>query len=591
MIDTIRAQMAQNGIDWLIVFSDDPHLSEYTAKCDKYREAISHFTGSAGTLLISANEAYLWTDMRYHIQASAQLDGSNITLMKYGMPDVESYEDFLRSHIWDGMTLGFDLMTASYETYLNLRQKLPESVDIVDAHGILRSCVKMPKRSFNPIEAVPDEYLGKSTAKKIEFIRNRICQKYISDESYTYILSDLASQMWLLGLRGSDIDYVPVAYSYTMITSYGVTVYMNKESLSAEAVSKLDDEGIKAEQYSQFYDRLDDIATDVVVADPVFNNSRLLSSFDERGMLIECDDTVLIPKAFKNSVETEGMISAHTDDAVTMIKFIRKIKEMAAKNILTDELSVKKMLDSMRIKRGCDTLSFETICAYAENAAIVHYAVNESSSKKIESRGFLLVDSGGQYKFRGTTDITRTISLGPLTDEQKRAYTTVLKGNLALMGTVFPEGFKGTMLDAIAEKPLWDGGYYCGHGIGHGVGCYLSVHESEARISRNPSKREVTFHPGIIISNEPGIYIEGQFGIRLENLLLVTRADPVEGHNMCRFTPLTLVPFDNESIDVSMLSDKELSILNDYNAMILEKCSPLLTEDEVKWLKENIDIK
>ncbi|MBR6159727.1 MAG: aminopeptidase P family N-terminal domain-containing protein, partial [Lachnospiraceae bacterium] len=395
MLEKIREAMRSENIDWLVVFSKDPHLSEYTARCDKYREAVSGFTGSAGTVVISENEAYLWTDMRYHLQASIELKDSGIFLMKYGLPSVPSMEDFLCEHIWDGQTLAFDLMTVSASRYRELKKRLPATVDIVDAHKLLRSCVEMPKRSFGEIVPVPDEMSGKSIAEKLDALRRMISKRYVNDESYTYVLSDLMSQMWLLNIRGCDIEYVPVAYSYTMITAYDVTVFVSRKSLSDEAKEKLQDQGINIKEYSTFYESLKDIATDVVLADPQFNNCRVLLQALDEGIFRECDDTVLIPKALKNDAEIKGMKSAHLKDAVTMIRFIKKLKEMAAEGSLTDEFSIGAMLDDMRLGGGCSSLSFETICAYADNCAIVHYGVTKEASKPVKSRGFLLVDSGG----------------------------------------------------------------------------------------------------------------------------------------------------------------------------------------------------
>lgn len=584
MLDKIREAMRFDNIDWLIVFSNDPHLSEYTAKCDKYREAISGFTGSAGTLVISESEAYLWTDMRYHLQAEIELRDTGITLMKYGIPKVPSLVDFLGEHIWDGQTVAFDFMTVSFSGYKEIAKRLPASASIKDAGKLLKSTVDMPKRSFDKIVAMPDSAAGKGVTEKLEAVRKLIRKKYVNEESYTYIISDLMSQMWLLNLRGKDIEYVPVAYAYTMITAYDVTLFVNRKCLDDDIKKVLEEAGIRICEYHTFYGALSDIATDIILADPLSVNSRILLGADEEGIFTECDDTILIPKAYKNTAETEGMISAHKKDAVIMIRFIKKLKEMADTGSLTDEYSVGAMLDGMRLEGGCSSLSFETICAYADNGAIVHYGVTKETSKPIESRGFLLVDSGGQYEFEGTTDITRTISLGKLTDEERSVYTTVLKGNLRLMDMTFPEGFEGTMLDAIAEQPLWDMGYYCGHGIGHGVGHNLSVHESEIRISRRSLEREVVFRPGAVVSNEPGIYLEGKFGVRLENLLLTIPAEPVDGHKMCAFRPLTLVPFDSEAIDHTMLTDKEEKILSDYNDLILKTIVPLLDDETAKWL-------
>ncbi len=582
--------MADAGIDYFIVFSKDAHLSEYTGDCDRYRAVISGFTGSAGTLVVSADEAFLWTDMRYHIQAERQLSGTGISLMKYGLPGVASFEDYICDHIWDGMTVAFDFMTASYEKYTSLAGRLPKSVSVIDGHDILISSADMPKRVFEGISCVPVDKAGVSVSEKLAKLRETVRKRYVNDESYTYIMSDLTSIMWLFNLRGRDIDYVPVAYSYAAITEYEATLYIARRKLSKEASENLEEQGARTSEYSTFYESLRDTATDIVLADPFTNSCRVIKNFDEEGIYRECDDTVLIRKAVKNGAETEGMKSSHIKDAVTMIKFLRRIKELAAENDLPDEYSAGAMLDDMRLHGGCSSLSFETICAYGDNAAIVHYGVRKETSKKLEPKGFLLVDSGGQYQYEGTTDITRTIPLGPLTDEEKRGYTAVLIGNLRLMNMVFPAGCEGTLLDAIAEQSLWENGYYCGHGIGHGVGCNLSVHESEARIGRRTQEREITIRPGVVVSNEPGVYIEGSFGVRLENLLLTVPDKPIDGHPMCRFEALTLVPFDSSAVDLSMMSEKEISFLKGYHHLIWETVSPHLDESDRMWLKEYIDI-
>ncbi len=583
--------MYENDVDWFIVFSQDEHLSEYTSESDRYLAALSGFTGSAGTLVVSSEEAYLWTDSRYWVQGSGQLEGSGITLMKQGMASVASVEDFLAAHIWDGQTLSFDLRTVSYSYYSKLTGRLPGSVYVTDGAEILRSSVEdMPKREFSGIVAVPVEKAGIITDDKLKALRDKIAKRYVSDESWTYILSDLTSIMWLFNLRGSDISYVPVAYSFARITAYGADIYLRRDRLSEDAKKALEESGIRIKEYSQFYTDLSDIATDIVLADRYYNNAKILQAFDEEGLLTDCSDPYLIPKAYKNGAERTGMISAHFRDAAVMIRFIRYVKDLAAKGELPDEYDLGKELDRRRIESGCKMLSFKTICAYGSDSAIVHFIAHKETAKKIKPRGFLLVDSGGQFEFEGTTDITRTISLGNVTAEEKKVYTTVLKGHLRLMNAVFPQGFKGALLDGIAETPLWSKGYFCGHGIGHGVGCYLSVHESEARIGRSSSEREVAFFPGVVVSDEPGIYLEGKFGVRIENLLLCEKAESIDGYEMCRFAPLTLVPYDKESIDLELLDEKERAVLDDYNKLIMEKISPDLSDDEKQWLKEYTDL-
>ncbi len=584
--------MRENCIDWFMVFSSDEHLSEYTSESDRYLAAITGFTGSAGTLLCGQDEAYLWTDSRYFVQGADQLKGTGISLMKSGLPKVPKIEDFLKDHVWDGQVVSFDMKTVSYERYTALTKRLPASVTVTDGSDILKKSVSsMPKRAFSKIDAVPEDDAGKSTEEKLDRLRDRIRNRYVSEDSYTYILSDLPSIMWLFNIRGCDINYVTVAYSYAMIDQYCAKLFVSRKNISEEASSKLKETGVILKEYSQFYNDLKDISTDVILADPYANNSRIITTCADAARIVECCDPYLIPKAYKNAAEVRGMKESHLKDAATMIRFIKKVKEMAKEGTLPNEYDMGKMLDTMRIEGGAEALSFKTICAYKENSAIVHFIAHEKTAKDIRPEGFLLVDSGGHYRFKGTTDITRTISLGTVTDEEKKVYTTVLKGNLRLMNLIFPQGYKGALLDMAAEEPLWNEGYFCGHGIGHGVGCYLSVHESEARISRREGDREIDILPGVVVSDEPGVYLEGRFGVRLENLLLVEKSDPIDGYAMCRFKPLTLVPFDRESIDVSLLSETEMDVLRKYNEMIFDEVGPMLEESEQLWLKEIIDIK
>ena len=592
MINELRRLMTEECIDFFVVTMNDEHLSEYTSQSDRYIAALTGFNGSAGTLVVSQEEALLFTDSRYHVQAANELDGTEVSLMKQGLPDVPSPEEYLSGHIWEGQKIAIDLRTLSYERYRSLVGKLPSSIEVCDGAGVLkRAVLGLPNREFGDICQVPDEYAGRSTADKIGSLRKRIRKHYVTEDSYTYIVSDLPSVMWLMNIRGCDISHVPVAYSYAVVTPFTATLYARKDKLPGALSDMLSDAGVMIREYSCFYQDIEDIATDVLVADPFANNAKILEKADREGMLTECSDPVLIPKAYKNDSEIKGIKNAHIKDAITMIRFIRMIKEAAKEGTLPDEYELGMTLDDMRIKGGSEGPSFSTICAYSDNSAIVHYVAEKDSAKMLRPEGFLLVDSGGQYRFEGTTDITRTIALGDLSDEEKKVYTTVLKGNLRLMDTVFPQGFKGAFLDGIAEEPLWSAGFFCGHGIGHGVGCYLSVHESEARISRNEGKREVALLPGVVVSDEPGIYIEGKFGVRLENLLLVERAPDTDGHRMCRFSPLSLVPFDSDAIKTDMLSDRELEILRKYNRMILDRIGPELDEETLLWLKENIDIK
>ena len=584
--------MLKNNTDWFVVYSEDPHLSEYTSPCDRYREALSGFDGSAGVLVIGPDNTLLFTDSRYYVQAGHQLEGTGINLMKYGMPDVPSPEYYLADHVWDGQSIAIDMKTVSFERFNELRRKLPDSVEITDGNKMLREAAgsSIGSRVFGPIDKMPEAAAGKSAEVKLNLVRKKLSALCRTDESYTYIISDLTSVMWLFNLRGCDITHVPVAYSYAVITGCSASLYVSRKNLGEECTGYLNDMGVSVKEYSCFYGDLEDIATDIVIADPAKNNASILNRFDEDNILKNCSDTRIIGKAVKNKAEISGMRSAHLKDAIVMIRFIKTVKEMAKEGRLPDEYELGLMLDDARLKGGCCDVSFETICAYGKNSAIVHYSAGKDTASPVDPSGFLLVDSGGQYRFEGTTDITRTISLGQITDEEKKVYTTVLKGHLRLMGMIFPEGYKGSLIDSAAELPLWEAGYYCGHGIGHGVGHFLSVHESEARISRAESEKENPFFPGVIVSDEPGVYIEGRFGVRIENLLLTVKSHDIEGHKMCAFEPLSLVPFDKESIDPELLDEKETAVLKRYYDQIEEKILPLLDDKERLWLKENIDI-
>ncbi len=578
--------MKDNDIDWFVVFSRDEHLSEYTGESDRYIRSLTGFTGSAGTLVVGAEGAWLWTDSRYHIQAENQLRGKDIELMRSGIPGVLTMEDFLSEHVWDGQRIAMDLKTVSFFDYSRLQKKIPFSAETVDGEDILKASKKMPSRVCNEIVPVPANRCGKSALDKLEGVRKKIKKEFPQTESYTYLISDLTSVMWLFNLRGSDIAHVPVAYSYAAITPYSASLYIHRKQLTKEASDALEEAGIIVKEYSRFYKELDDIATDIVFADSNRNNTRIIRPFEENQMFTACSDPSFITKSVKCDSEIAGMKSAHQKDAVTMIRFIKLIKEMASNGELPNEYELGKILDKKRLENGCSDTSFDTICAYGPNSAIVHYVASEKDCSPVSSKGFLLVDSGGQYMFEGTTDITRTISLGEVCDEEKRVYTTVLKGNLRLMDAIFPEGCEGTLLDAVAEQPLWENGYFCGHGIGHGVGCNLSVHESEARISRRTGSGEIPITSGVIISDEPGVYLEGKFGVRIENLLLAVKSDTIGKNRMCSFKPLTLVPYDSESIDSDMLDEKEKDMLMRYNRLIIEKICPLLTGEEAEWLEE-----
>lgn len=586
----VRENMAKNQLDWLIVFMADPHLSEFISSCDAVVEEISGFSGSNGTLLISDNECFLWTDSRYFIQAKAELEGSEIILMKDGEENVPSLPEFLENHIWEGHRIGFDFKCISCLKYKKIIDLCPESVEIEDAGKVIRDSRKEKSpRSFHKISNVIDSSAGMGIPEKLESIRKNIRKKYVKDDekSYSYIISDLSSVMWIFNLRGSDIDYVPVAYSYAVINNYSATLYVCRKYLSDEARIKLNSASVITKEYSSFYGDLQEIASDCVLLDRSTSNSAIDSAVSEISDVIYSSDYEIIRKFIKNSVEIEGMKKAGIKDGVVMCRFIKMVKEMASENSLTDEYSVGKKLDEMRLNSSACALSFETICAYGPNAAIVHYEANEDVHSDIKPSGFLLVDSGGQYEFEGTTDITRTICLGELSNEEKTAYTAVLKGNLRLMNLVFPHELRGENIDVIAKMPIWSAGYDFYHGTGHGIGCFLEVHESPVCIKSSISRERIispVFEEGMILSDEPGIYVEEKFGVRLENAILVVDKSE-KGRKMLGFEPISYAPFDLDAVNISEMSPKDILMLNNYHKTVYDVISPHLNEDEKIWLQ------
>lgn len=586
-IKALRDNMLINNIDWCVIYSADPHMSEYLGQSDKARQYFSGFTGSAGTLLVGQEETLLWTDSRYYVQAESELNGSGITLMKDGLATTPSVAEYLSSVVWEGQNVGLDLKTVSIDEYNDICERIPDSSIIVDAASVIsKSWQDKPKRIFHPITVVEDDVAGKSTQDKLSEVR-QLLEETLTDKdaSYTYIVTDLCKIMWILNIRGTDIEYVPVAYSYMTIDRYSTVLYCNKKNIDKITADILSERGVIVKEYGNFYRELEGIATDICILDYKTVNSLIYSKVSEYCTVKKCKDTEFIRAHVKNAAEIEGMKDAHLKDAVVMIEFIKKLKEMSFDGEY-NEYNIGKMLDNMRLDtKECEGLSFETICAYGENGAIVHYSAQESECKKIEDKGFLLVDSGGHYKM-GTTDITRTISMGNLSQEQKKCYTLVLKANLRLMNARFKGNVRGDNLDIIARQCLWDEGYDYGHGTGHGVGCKLSVHEDPVRISyRSVSS---VMEPGVIVSDEPGVYIENEFGIRLENVLLVIPDDnKILGLN--RFESLTLVPFDVDAIDISEMDEEDIVALNKYHHMVYEKVSPYLLDETRIWLAKECE--
>lgn len=576
-ITALRREMKSRGIFAYIVMTEDFHGSEYVGAHFKLREYLSGFTGSAGTLVVTENTAALWTDGRYFIQAAKQLSGSGIDLMRQGEPETPSITDFLRKEMPENSALGFDGRAVRAAFALNLQRSLCEKNIAFktdeDLGGVVWS--DRPELSAAPVFALPESVCGLSRAEKLAKLR----EKMRSEKAGCLAIAELSEIAWTLNLRGGDVDYNPVFLSFMLVFEDNVRLFAERSIFGDDIAEALYNDGVEILPYSDIYFALNELDC-AVWCDPKAVNYRFWSSL-KNARVIGKTTPIEFMKACKNASETAAERSAHIKDGVAVTHFMRWLKTAVRSEKIT-EISAAEKLEEFR-KQGADYLgqSFEPIMAYGEHGAIVHYSATEEINAVLKPRGLLLSDTGGHY-LNGTTDITRTFVLGELTDEEKRAFTLVLAAHLELLGAVFPKGVRGSTLDAIARKPLWDNGLDFKHGTGHGVGFLLNVHEGPQRISYH-AVNDAPLAEGMITSDEPGLYFEGKFGIRHESLVLCEKS---EHEGFLKFLPLTCVPFDRDGIDKTLLTSEQTARLNEYHKWVCETLSPLLSEEERVWLAE-----
>ena len=577
-LDLLRGEMLKENIDYYIVLSDDFHSSEYVDDYFKVREFLSGFSGSAGTLLISLRDARLWTDGRYFLQAADQLRDSEIILMKQGEPGVPELEDYLKANVLFGQTVAYDGRTVSSAFSKKLSSALGGK-DISFKSGLDLAGRIWTDRSPFPagkITLLSERYSGKSVADKLTELR----ASYRAKGCKAVLISSLDDIAWLYNYRGSDVLYTPVAMAYTVVNDNEAIIYIAEEALSPEIREALSPLGISFKPYFDIYDDVKLLEGPVMVDDASVNET-LVASLSQP---VTCENPTSLAKAVKNEIEIENFRRTHIIDGIALTKTIFWLKKLSESGSIhaETEKSVEAHLTELRSAQdGFISLSFDSIVATGEHGAIVHYEPTDESNRNIED-GFLLIDTGGHY-LTGTTDVTRTVSIGEISDEMKASYTAVLRGNLALGAARFPDGTLGTSLDVLARKALWDMGFDYNHGTGHGVGYILSVHEGPNSIRKLTPKAKVgvPLVPGMITSNEPGLYITGKYGIRIENLILTVEDKP--GFNA--FETLTLAPYDRASILPEMLTEDELSSLNSYNRRLYEVLAPYLTDEERNWLE------
>ena len=584
-LEKLRSLMKENGIDYYVIPTDDFHASEYVGAYFETRSWLSGFTGSAGTLLVGHEFAGLWTDGRYFLQASGQLEGTGIDLMKMGVEGVPTLTEYLAEHLGENMTLGFDGRCLSASFMEELEAALGDTqIQIIYEKDLVGEIWEdRPALSKKPAWFLEDENCGASYAEKLVVVREEMKKR----DAESLLLTSLDDIAWLFNMRGDDIAFNPVVLSFCIITGQEVRLFIQKGSLNAEQEMALTASGVVLDDYLNVYDYVKTLQIASIWVNDQKTSYALMENIPAGVRLIKGMTPVAYTKCVKNAKEQENVRAAHLKDGIAMTKFMYWLKQNAGKVEMT-EISIAECVKGFRqAQKGFVEESFTTIAGYGPHGAVIHYHATESTNAKIQPEGLLLVDSGGQY-LEGTTDITRTFAMGPVTEEEKRHFTTVLKGNLRLGAVKFKEGCTGENLDMVARQPLWEEGLDYNHGTGHGIGFVLNVHEVPARINwkgRPGYGENDPFKPGMIVSNEPGFYKEGAHGVRLENLILCQEAETTEYGRFLNFETLTIVPFDLDAVDVTLLDSKEKQLLNDYHSRVYNELSAYMTEEELVWLK------
>ena len=576
----LRREMAQRGMDGYVVVTDDFHGSEYVGDYFKARAYLSGFTGSAGTLVVLPDRAALWTDGRYFLQAAEQLTGSTIELMRMGQPGVPAIGAFLAQHLPEGGVLGFDGRTVS-SSFAGTLEKALEAKHIRFAGGEDLVDAVWPDRpalSDRPVWELTG--CGLSREEKLAKLR----EKMAAEDAAYLLLTSLTEIAWALNLRGGDVACTPVFLSFLLIGREDAQLCIQPQAVPAGIVEKLTACGVTLRPYGAIYDLLRALPAGTrVMADSATANYRIMESLSHAEVLDQPSPAVLM-KACKTQEETDGFRAAHIKDGAALCRFLYWLKTRIGEEPMT-ELSAAARLAAFRAEQpDFLDLSFDTIAGYGPHGAIVHYDPTPETDVPLHPEGLLLVDSGAHYR-QGTTDVTRTIALGPVTQEEKRMFTLVLKGHLALAAARFPHGATGENLDVLARLPLWEQGLDYNHGTGHGVGFILSVHEGPQSFRwHSTDGRRIPLEEGMVISNEPGYYEAGKFGIRHENLVLVRAGETTDYGQFMYLEPLTMAPFDRDAIDVSLLTEAELAQLNGYHRLVYDTVAPLLPAEEQAWL-------
>lgn len=579
-ITALRGFMEEKGLHAFIIPSTDSHLSEYPALHWASRVWISGFTGSAGTIVVTRDKAGLWTDSRYFLQAANELDENIITLFKEGLPDTPSIEEWLTTELGKGDNVGIDGSVYAAKDAINLTHKLnTKGLHLISDYDPFSSIWHdRPAIPTNPIFVLPEKYTGEATNKKIA----RICDAVEKAGAESLLVASLDTIAWIFNIRGNDVKCNPVAVSYAYISKKETVLFIDPKKLTAETAGYLKSEGVTIAEYGKVLDYVSKVKAPVCL-DGNKVTFKLYNTIPQGLRIIDIPSPADLMKSIKNKAEIEGFRKAMEKDGVALVRFFMWLEKAVPKGEVAEITIPAKLIEYRGQQQNFVGESFDTISGYGPNGAIVHYHVSEESSLPVKAEGLLLIDSGAQY-FDGTTDITRTVSVGKLTDQMKKDYTMVLKGHIGIATAIYPQGTRGSQLDILARKVLWDNGLNYLHGTGHGIGHFLNVHEGPQNIRMN--ENPTTLQIGMVTSNEPGLYRAGQYGIRIENLVLTQYEATTEFGDFYSFETLTLCPIDTTPIIKEMLTGKELAWFNEYHKQVYDRLSPLLDAEEKEWLKQ-----
>ena len=585
-LQALRELMKQRNIDAYLIPTSDYHESEYVGEYFKCRQFLTGFTGSAGTAVVTMDDGAVWTDGRYFVQAAKELKDSGFKLQKMGQDGVPTVEEYLEEVLPEGGVLGFDGRVVNGRMGKDLEELLEgKKVRLAceeDLAGLIWT--DRPGLPAKPVWILEEKFAGKSAAEKLADLRRAMAKA----RATVHVLTTLDDIVWLLNIRGADVPNNPVVLSYVVVTAGECCLFINEEVLNGEVKQYLSGLHVTVKPYNDIYEYVKSFRRERVLLETSRINYAIMNNLDASNKIIDQMNPTASAKAIKNPVEIENERRAHIKDGVAMTKFMYWLKKNIGSIPMT-EISVSEYLEELRKEQeGYLEPSFATISAYGENAAMCHYSAATESNKTLEPRGLHLVDSGGQY-YEGTTDVTRTMALGPITCEEREHFTLAAMSMLRLGHAKFLYGCRGLSLDYIARQPLWDRGLNYDHGTGHGVGYLLNVHErpNGIRYKTVPERMDsAVIEEGMMCSDEPGVYIEGSHGIRTENLIVCRKVEKNDYGQFMEFEYLTFVPIDLDALDVTLMEKRDVEYLNEYHRQVYEKIAPHLTEEERQWLKE-----